>query len=100
MFVGLRAGGVAPTIALTCQMTDSMTKRGPRANELVDRKACIRHSSFSNLRQGLDYSGLMNFCTDRIGLHLRGTVLASNLVIEIEVGVRGAGDQSCSATGR
>jgi len=100
MFVGLGAGGVAPTTALTCQMTDSKTERGPRANELVDSKACIVNLSFSNLRQRLDFPGLMNFCTDRIGLHRSGTDLASNLVIEIEVGVGGAGDQSCSATGR
>jgi len=46
MFVGLRTGGVAPSTALTCQMTDSKTKRGPRTNELVDRKACIRQSLF------------------------------------------------------
>src|SRR5271166_1125389 len=89
MFVGLRAREVAPTIALTCQMTDTKTRRGPRA-ELFDRQPCIRQSPFLEPPARLDRSGLMNFCTDRIGLRLNRTVLASNFVIEIEVGVRGA----------
>ena len=34
MFVGLRGGEVAPTAQLTCQITDTRTRRGPRTNDL------------------------------------------------------------------
>jgi hypothetical protein len=52
MFVGFRGAGIAPTAVLTGQMTEPMSRRGSRPNELFDCPACIQSHSLSKFDSG------------------------------------------------